>query len=289
MEGILINGVAPLDDLPTLSDRGLRELAGLVRAYSGITLGPDKHQLVANRLRRRVRELKLESFEHYGEYVRADGSGSELETLVDLMSTNHTAFFRESLHFAALVSEVLPRLRAARGMNRDPLRVWSAACATGEEAYTLAMLLAEDSAAEPGRVFELLGSDISRRALALAERGVYPMERAGVVPEDLLKRYFERGVGAQAGRCRVKRILRDAVRFQRINLLDDSYPLSRPQDVIFCRNVLIYFDVETRRRVLARLAASLTPEGVLVVGVSESVGGLLPELVRISHGVYARP
>lgn len=270
-----------------LSNRGLRRLSDLVREYSGICIGDDKHQLVVNRLRRRVKELELESFDAYGDYVRSDASGRELEVLVDLMSTNHTAFFREREHFTVLFNQLAPKLRASLPAG-VPLRVWSAAASSGEEPYTLALLAAEERRREPTRRWQLQASDISRRMLEVAARGIYALPSETVVSSDLLHRYFERGVGPQEGRCRLRREIRDSVRFQRINLLEPQYPILDRQHVIFCRNVMIYFDVPTRRVVVDRLLSHLAPGGFLIVGYSESLGGLVPGLVSISHGVYTR-
>lgn len=270
-----------------LSDRGLRRLSELVREYSGICIGEDKHQLVANRLRRRVRELRLESFDAYGDYVRSDASGRELEMLVDLMSTNHTAFFREREHFNVLFQQLAPKLRASLPAGA-PLRVWSAAASSGEEPYTLALLAAEEQRHDPTRRWQIQASDISRRMLEVAARGVYALPSETVVSPDLLRRYFERGVGPQEGRCRLRREVRTTVRFQRINLLEPVYPILDRQHVIFCRNVMIYFDVPTRRVVVDRLLSHLAPGGFLIVGYSESLGGLVPGLVSVSHGVYTR-
>ncbi|MEI6458044.1 MAG: CheR family methyltransferase [Pseudomonadota bacterium] len=270
-----------------VSDRGLRALAELVHDYSGICIGPDKHQLMANRLRRRVQDVGLLSLDDYGDFVRADATGEEIETLVDLMTTNHTAFFRESEHFTVLMQELAPTLRAAMPTGY-PVRVWSAAASSGEEPYTLAMLTAEDQRRDPLHRWVLQASDISRRMLDVAVRGVYSMDSVAVVPPDLLPRYFERGVGAQDGRCRLRREVRAAVSYQRINLLDAHYPIREPQHVIFCRNVMIYFDVDTRRAVVERLLEYLVPGGYLVVGYSESLTGLVPRLSSVSHGVYTR-
>jgi chemotaxis protein methyltransferase CheR len=274
--------------LPRITDRGLATLSALVRDYSGICIGVDKHQLVENRLSRRVRELGLASLEAYAQLVRADRSHAELETLVDLITTNHTAFFREPDHFNFLFDRLVPEIRStfAPGL---PLRIWSAASSSGEEPYTLAMLASEDAEAHSGHRYAITASDISRRMLAVADRGIYTLSGLSAVPKSLLHRYFERGVGPQEGRCRVRRSLREMVAFRRINLLDGPYPLDQPQHVIFCRNVLIYFDTRTRRAVAQQLLDSLAPGGYLVVGYSESLSGLLPGIQACSHGVYRRP
>ena len=280
-------GVSENLPLPRVSDRGLRLLSELVLEYSGISVGADKHQLVANRLRRRVRELHLNSVDAYGDYVRADATGAELETLVDLITTNHTAFFREPEHFSVFFDRLIPTLRADMPSGY-PVRVWSAAAASGEEPYTLALLAAEAQRQDPLMRVNIQASDISRRMLDVAARGVYSMESISVIPKEMLHRYFERGVAAQDGNCRLRREVRASVNFQRINLLDTHYPVSDLQHVIFCRNVMIYFEVETRRKVVERLLSHLAPGGYLIVGYSESISGLLPGLNSVSHGIYRR-
>jgi chemotaxis methyl-accepting protein methylase len=274
--------------LPRLTDRGLQILSALVRDYSGICIGSDKHQLVENRLARRVRELGLSSLEAYAQRVRESRDGSELETLVDLITTNHTSFFREPDHFSLLFDRIGPELRVNLEPG-EPLRLWSAASSSGEEPYTLAMLSAEDAKANSCHRYAITASDISRRMLSAADRGIYEMTSLSSVPKPLVHRYFERGTGPQLGRCRVLRALRESVAFRRINLLDGYYPLNERQHVIFCRNVLIYFDTATRRAVVQHLLDTLVPGGFLVVGYSESLSGLFPELRAYSHGVYRRP
>lgn len=273
--------------LPRLSDRGLRSIAELVRGYCGISVGADKHQLVENRLRRRVRELKFDSLEAYADYVAADPTGAEIETLVDLLSTNHTAFFREVEHVHVLFDRLGPALRR-REVAGASLRVWSAGASSGEEPFTLAMMAAEDTRLNPLSRWSFTASDISHRMLAVAKRGVYSLSAVDAVPLDLLHYYFERGVGAQDGNCRLRRELRDTVVFRRINLLDEQYPFAERQHVIFCRNVLIYFDLPTRKLVVERLMNYLAPGGFLVVGYSESLSGLVSGLRSFSHGVYTR-
>ncbi len=280
----------PLDPATAvLTPRTLRVLSGLVHTYSGILLGPDKQMLVSNRLRRRLAELSLASYDAYIEMLTSPGGGEEIETLIDLIATNHTAFFREPDHFVFLADHVLgpagPMLAAARG----PLRIWSAAVSSGEEAYTIAMVAAEAVRRGKGPDVEILGSDISRRMVAAAERAVYADDSLSMIPAELLKRYFQRGVRTQQGHCRVQPKLRASVQMRRINLLDPVYPLSGLQHVIFCRNVMIYFDADLRSAVIDRLVRHLLPGGYLFVGYSETLNAAAHGLEPVRHGVYRRP
>jgi chemotaxis protein methyltransferase CheR len=267
--------------LPTLA---FARIAAVVRAVSGISLGPEKRVLVANRLRRRVMELGLADFDAYAELVAGARAGAEGDTLVELITTHHTSFFREVEHFRLLEDKILPELAARFGH----LRVWSAAASSGEEVYTLAIVLAEAARREPALSASIVGSDISRRVLAIAERGIYPMRALEPVSAVFRRRYFERGIRAETGRARVRAFLRTPIEFRRINLIEPHDARAPLQHVIFCRNVMIYFDAEARAACIERLTASLAKGGYLFVGYSESLGARLRGLEAVYHGVYRR-
>lgn len=266
-----------------------RTLTGLVYEHSRIRLGPDKQTLVANRLRKRLLVLGLDSYEEYCVLLQSPHGGEELEELVDLISTNHTRFYREPEHFSFLARRVLPALVPQLRAARAPLRLWSAAASSGEEPYTLAITVAECLQAHPGLEWQILATDISRRMLARAEQGVYPMEAVKPVPPDLLKRYFQKGVGSRAGVCRVKPELRQHLQFARVNLFQATYPVPGRLHVIFCRNVMIYFDPPSRALAVQRLTQQLAPGGYLVVGHSESLLGIRHGLHSVQQGVYQKP
>jgi chemotaxis protein methyltransferase CheR len=266
-----------------------RILTELVYQHSRIRLGPDKQTLVANRLRKRLVALGLDSYEDYCAELQSARGPDELEELVDLIATNHTAFYREPGHFAFLTRRVLPALLPELRAARAPLRLWSAAASSGEEPYTLAITVAESLQACPGVEWQITATDISRRMLAAAEQGIYPMEAVKPVPPDLLKRYFQKGVGARAGLCRVKPELRQRLQFARVNLFQPTYPVPAQLHVIFCRNVMIYFDVPSRALAVQRLAQHLAPGGFLVVGHSESLLGIRHGLHPVQQGVYQKP
>lgn len=272
-----------------LSDAAYRTLSDLVHHHSRIRVGHERQPMLANRLRRRLGELGLASFDDYCDLLRSNRDPGEIEHLVDLVATNHTFFFREVDHFEFLRDQVLPGFARTLPRRGIPLRLWSAACSTGEEPYSMGVIVSEHLRQHPGLHWELEASDISRRALHRAETAIFHAESAAQIPADLLRRYFQQGVDSQARRIRVKRDLRQKVRFHRINLFQTDYPVSREQHVIFCRNVMIYFDADSRIEVVRHLSRHLAPGGFLFVGHSESLLGIPHDLESIRHGIYRRP
>jgi chemotaxis protein methyltransferase CheR len=264
-----------------ITDAELTRIVRLVYERSGITLHAGKKALIVARLQKRLRAGQYQSFSEYLAAVEADGSGAELCALLDAIATNHTSFFREDQHFRLLESRVLPALAG----RREPIRVWSAACSTGEEPTTLAMTLAE-ALGEAGRA-RLLASDLSTKALAVARNGVYKLDRVSTVPKELLRKYFERGMGAQEGLARVSGALRQAIEYRQLNLLEIG-DLGERFDVIFCRNVMIYFDHDVQQRVVAMLERHLAPGGHLFISHSESLNGIVHQLRWVAPAVYQR-
>jgi len=273
----------------TLSAGAYRTLVDLVYQHSRIHLGPDKQPMLANRLRKRLRVLGLISYDDYCAVLRSGQGPDEIEQLVDLISTNHTRFFREPEHFTFLTNRILPELAPRLAAAGSPLRVWSAAASSGEEPYSLAIVLAEFFH-EPASVdWQVEASDISHRMLEEAERGIYPLDARHALPPELLRRYFQRGVGDHAGYCRVKAELRKRVRFQRINLFQAEYPVPKDQHVIFCRNVMIYFDPASRATLVHKFTRQLAPGGFLVIGHSESLMGIRHDLKPVRQSVFRKP
>lgn len=273
----------------SLSAEAYRTLADLVYQHSRIHLGPDKKSMLANRLRKRLRALGLASYDDYCAVLRSTQGPQEIEQLVDLISTNHTRFFREPEHFTLLTGRLLPELLPRLAAEGSPLRVWSAAASSGEEPYSLAIVLSEYFRERPTMEWHLEASDISHRMLVEAERGIYPLDPRHALPPELLKRYFQRGVGAQEGTCRVKAELRGRVRCQRINLFQAEYPVAKDQHVIFCRNVMIYFDPASRAILVHKLAQQLAPGGFLVIGHAESLMGIRHDLEPVRQSVFRKP
>ena len=274
---------------PPLSPAAYAFLADLVYQRSRIRLGADKQALVAGRLGRRLQAIGCGSYEEYCHLLQSADGEDEISAVIDLISTNHTHFFREAAHFDILGQRVLPALaERAAAASRD-LQIWCAASASGEEAYSLAIVLAEFCRSRPGLGWRVYASDISRRMLAACRLGIYESDKVDLPAPDLLARHFQQGIGERSGFYRVKPELRRQVTTEYINLFQDSYPLPRGLDVIFCRNVMIYFDVESRRLLVERLFDQLAPGGYLFVGHSESLLGLGHRFKAVWPSVYVRP
>jgi chemotaxis protein methyltransferase CheR len=272
-----------------LSAGAYRTLADLVYQHSRIRLGSDKQPMLANRLRKRLRSLGLTTYDEYCDVLHSAQGPDEIEQLVDLISTNHTRFFREPEHFNFLTGHILPDLVSRLAAEGSPLRIWCAAASSGEEPYTLAIVLSEYFREHFSVDWQIDASDISHRMLEHAEQGIYPLDTQHTLAPDLLRRYFQRGVNVRSGKCRVKAELRRRVHFQRINLFQAEYPVPREQHVILCRNVMIYFDPPSRATLLQKLTRQLAPGGFLFIGHSESLMGIRHELESVRQSVFRKP
>jgi chemotaxis protein methyltransferase CheR len=272
----------------TISPQAYQFIAQRVYAHSRIKLGEDKQALVAGRLRKRLRQLGLDSFEAYCEFIESAKGTEEMGPLVDLISTNHTYFFREVQHLDCLRDQILGEWIPKLVRRRETFRFWSAACSSGEEPYTVAIVLAEYARKQGVFTWQIEASDISSRVLERAQQGIYPEERVKVPEPDMLPRYFQKGTGSHAGSYRVKESLRQTVKFHWLNLLQASYPVAPCQHVIFCRNVMIYFDRPTQQELVTKLSAQLAPGGYFVVGHSESLLGVDHALKTVKLGIYQK-
>jgi chemotaxis protein methyltransferase CheR len=273
-----------------ISDAEFESLRKLVYRATGIALGPQKRQLLQARLGRRLRALGLKSFTEYLQVLaERDPGGEELTRFVNAITTNKTDFFREAHHFHYLAETQVAalRARAARGGDRT-VRIWSAACSSGEEPYTIAMTLRDTLGPGAGWDVRILASDIDTDVLDRASAGVYSLDQVAPVPEALRKRYFLRGTGTNDGLVQVRAEIRALVTFRHLNFLDDPWPIRSRFDAIFCRNVLIYFDRPTQARLLERLVAHLKDEGLLFLGHSESVHGLSAGLQHLGQTIHQR-
>lgn len=266
-----------------LTEKEFREIRELAYRSFGLDLRPGKEALVNARLARRVQELGLGSLSEYVEAVKADRTGEELERLINALTTNHTSFLREPQHFALLRETVLPPLR-----GRGGVRIWSAGCSTGEEPYTILFTAADVLGAERIGALELLATDISTRVLDTAQAGIYPRERLEGLPPGWAQRFFQKGEGRWEGSVRVKPEWRARVEFRRLNLMQDFSHLPRFR-VIFCRNVMIYFDKPTQERLVARFTDRLEPGGWFLIGHSEGLMGVRHELEYVKPAVYRKP
>jgi chemotaxis protein methyltransferase CheR len=266
--------------MQAISDPQFARFQRFILASAGITLTPAKKALVSGRLSRRLQHHQLDNFGAYLDLLESDDASDEVQTAVDLLTTNETYFFREAKHF-----DLLRRLAVEAAARGQPLRVWSAACSSGEEVYSLAMLLDDCMGRLP---WQVLGSDISTRVLARARTGHYPMERARQVPPAYLKRYCLKGQGEHQGSLLVARALRERVRFQQINL-NAQLPSMAPFDAIFLRNVMIYFSAETKRQVVRRVLSLLKPGGHFCIGHSETLNDVSTEVQALAPSIYRKP
>lgn len=272
---------------PVLGEREFQFLRAFVLQHCGISLGEHKRPLVQGRLLRRLRALGLRQFSAYCELLQRDPD-SELGELTSAISTNVTAFFRESHHYELVQSTLLPRWLDEKRGRGERLRIWSAGCSTGEEPYALAMVLAEalERAGERADA-RILATDLSPRALDVARKGVYALDKLAGISAERRRRWMLRGAGEFEGLACVHPRLRELVTIQPLNLLD-AWPMQGPFDAIFCRNVVIYFDQPTKQRLFSRYAEMLAPGGYLFLGHSESLHGVNDSFELIGRTVYRK-
>jgi chemotaxis protein methyltransferase CheR len=269
-----------------ITDGDFDYLCRLIYEQCRINLGPEKRALVTSRLAKRLRHHGFKTYAEYCALLRSPAGAEEIQNLIDRISTNHTLFFREMKHFDFLRETVIPKWQAEK--RQGPFRIWSAASSSGEEAYSIAIHLAEHFApAESGR-WRIEATDVSMRVLETAQAGVYDASRIRTIPDPLLRRYFQRGVKEWHGHYRLKEELRRCVNFQRWNLLEGNYPFTQPFDLIFCRNVMIYFDRPTQETLVRQLSATLISQGWLFVGHSESLSGVKHDLKSLRPSIYLK-
>lgn len=264
-------------------------LSGFVESELGIRMPPAKRIMLESRLQKRLRALGLDDFQAYIDFVFDDSQKeAELLHMIDAVTTNKTDFFRESDHFDYLTERLLPE-RYEQGWGRKhPLRVWSTASSTGEEPYTLAMVLEEFRESNRDFNYGILGTDISTRALDHGRRAVYTEERIEPVPHGMRRKYFLRSKDRSSRLVRVRPELRRRVQFHRLNLMHDSYGIDDRFEVIFCRNVIIYFERPTQYRLLTHLYEYLVPGGYLFLGHSETLAGMELPLYSVAPTIYRK-
>lgn len=255
-----------------LSDRHFRTIAQLIEEHVGIKMPAGKRLMLEGRLHKRVRALNCSGLNEYVQALFEDGGlENELTHLIDCVTTNKTDFFREPSHFAFLREVAVPALLKAGGRRSRNLKIWSAACSSGMEAYSAAMVLDDMARISRRFQFRILGTDISTAMLDLARQAIYPREAIAPVPARFVKQYILSSRDPERDEVRVTPELRRYARFIRLNLMEPTYPIDRDVDIIFCRNVLIYFEKHTQRKVVSQLCAHLRPGGYLMVGHSESM------------------
>lgn len=272
----------------SLSEEQFRRLSRFIESEVGIKMPPAKRIMLESRLQKRLRALQLDSFDEYVKHV-FDHDGDEIIHMIDVVTTNKTDFFREADHFTFLRDHILPEKFPTGWGQSSPLKAWSAAASTGEESYTLAIVLAEFRRQNPRFDFQILGTDISTAVLATAKKGVYPANRIDPVEQSLRKRYFLRSRDSVADLVRVKPVLRQRTAFHRMNLMAPTFPIRDRFHVIFCRNVIIYFERPRQEELLRKLYNYLLPGGYLFLGHSETLAGIDLPVQSVAPTVYRRP
>ena len=275
----------------SISDHDFSRISKLIHTTWGIKMPPSKKSMLQGRLSKRLRLLGIDSLDNYCRYLFSpEGQQNELMHVIDVVSTNITDFFREPNSFVHLIRQALPELTVKNGAGiRNTFMVWSAGCSSGEEPYTIAMFMEEFSQNYPGLMFDyfVLATDISISALDKAKRAVYPHDRADAIPMELRRKYLLRSRNADKDMIRIRPELRGRVGFRQLNLMED-FGFRELMDVIFCRNVIIYFDRQTRERLFMRFCGQLKPNGYIYIGHSESLQGMDLPLQQVAPTIYRK-
>jgi len=272
-----------LDSIPVLKTGEFEKISKLAYEHFGLDLRSGKEGLVAARLGKKLRELGMKTFQQYYDHVVADKTGDAMTAMVDHLTTNHTSFFREPRHFDFLRETIYPALR-----GRSQIHIWSAACSSGEEPYSIAMTLLEGAGAEAAAKVKIKATDISTRVLERGHRGVYAAERFAGIGVPLMQRYLLKGRNESAGTYRFKSEVRSMIEFQHLNLME-TLPEGYRCSVIFCRNIMIYFDKSTQEDLVRRLSDRLEEGGYLFIGHSESLNSISHDFAYLSPATYRKP
>lgn len=273
-----------------LTERELKRVSVFIDNEVGIQLPDSKRKLVESRLRRRLKVLGFSDFKSYLDHTLESTAG-ELEKLqlIDVITTNKTNFYRESDHFDYLQKSAIPELEKIRENEaRRELNIWSAGCSTGEEAYTLSIILNEISSKKRNFQFSILATDISHSCLSTGSRGIYTEKQVEIIPLELRKKYLLRSRNSTDGLVQMGQALRQNIRFKSLNLMDERFVMNEKMDVIFCRNVMIYFNNQVREELVARFENQLIDGGYLFVGHSESLNGIKNSLHQVAPMVYRK-
>ncbi len=274
----------------TMSDKDFSRLGEFIHDSCGIKITPAKKVMLESRLAKRLKCLGISSFRDYCEYLFSPrGMQDELVHMIDMVTTNKTDFFREPAHFSYLAEKAVPELINLHGAGSSRmLGVWSAGCSTGEEPYTIAMALNELTEKYRGFRYMVLATDISTKVLDIAKLGIYSEDKVEPVPDPLKKRYIMTGKNSRQGMIRIVPELRERVNFRRLNFMEGDFGMREPMDVIFCRNVIIYFDRPTQEKLLKRFCKHLVPGGYIFMGHSETLQGMDLPLVPVAPTVYRK-
>lgn len=274
----------------SMSDKDFARLSEFIEKELGIKMPPIKKTLLETRLQKRLRALSLHSFKDYCDYVFSpEGSADELVHMIDLVTTNKTDFFREPVHFDYLVQTAIPDLLSSDvTANKSVYTIWSAGCSTGEEPYTIAMVLANFAETHKGFDFQIIATDISTRVLEMAKMAIYDEQKADPIPMEFRKKYLLRSKDPKRALVRVAPEIRAKVKFRRLNFMDDNFGFREPLDVIFCRNVMIYFDKPTQERLINKFYNHLVYGGYFFIGHSETTSGLNVKFVQMQPTIYRK-
>lgn len=271
----------------SMSDKDFKRFSEFIHSECGIKLPPAKKTMVEARLQKRLRVLGMEDYNSYCDFLFSEaGMEKELHNLIDVVTTNTTSFFREPKHFEFLSNNVLPRW-FERNRGARPLSIWSAGCSAGMEPYTLSIVLSEFQELNPGFRFSILATDISNTVLQQAVRGVYNMDQVETIPQNLKKKYLLKSKDKTKRLVRVVKDLRNMVSFRRLNFME-NFSFREKMDIIFCRNVIIYFDRPTQEVLLKKFCNNLRQDGNLFIGHSESLAGMALPLQQIAPTIYRR-
>jgi len=271
-----------------MTDADFNRLSTFIYNDLGIKMPDVKKVMLQSRLQKRLSELKMSSFKEYIDFVFSrEGQEQEIIRMIDVVTTNKTDFFREPIHFEFLTETAIPQLMAANP-NMSTLRIWSAGCSSGEEPYTLTIVLKEFASRNPGFDFEIMATDLSTKILDKAITAVYGEDRVSMIPIDLKRKYFLKSKDPASKTVRVIPELRSKVSFRRLNFMDAQYHVEKEFDIVFCRNVLIYFDRETQQQVINKLSSKLKPNGYFFLGHSESITNMNVPLKQIKPTIFRK-
>ncbi len=279
-----------LDQRNGLSDADFKRLARFIEGELGIRMPDTKRVMLESRLQKRLRSYGFSDYSDYVDYVFSpEGRETELINMIDAVTTNKTDFFREAEHFDYLVGKIVPHAKAGEGIGVSrPFSIWSAGCSTGEEPYTIAMVLEEYREVDPKFSYRIFASDLSTKVLEKAMEAVYEEEKAAVVPMSFKKKYMLKSKDASKRLVRMKPNIRSRVTFARINFMDETYDVDPFFDVIFCRNVIIYFERRIQESILRKLCDHLRPGSYLILGHSETLTGMEMPLKGVAPTIYQR-
>ncbi|HOP64326.1 MAG TPA: protein-glutamate O-methyltransferase [Spirochaetota bacterium] len=289
MQNEVKNNLSVSFDNSTMSDKEFSLFSSMIYSVTGIKLPPVKKLMLISRLNKRMKALEIKTYGEYYDYVCSPaGKSGEYHKMIDAVTTNKTEFFREPEHFSILRDRVLPELSSTdRFRQGNPINIWSAGCSTGEEPYTIAMVTSEYFMEERASV-SILATDISTKVLSTAINGVYPEKIIDPIPLALKKKYVLRGKGENKGVFRMTPEIRRMINFSKLNLMDERFIFNREMDIVFCRNVIIYFDRDTQIKLFDKFYDIITPGGYLFIGSSETLHGLNDRFKPVGPTVYIK-